>query len=58
MDDLRELLELKMRVESIKKEAENPNLDAETKLERLDDLQEALDKVETLKGSIHEPCGQ
>ena len=45
MDDLKELLELKKDIESIKEKALDPNLDPEAKLQKLRDLQETLTRL-------------
>ena len=52
MDDLKELLELKKDIESIKEKALDPNLDPEAKLQKLRDLQETLARLKVLKETM------
>ena len=52
IDDLKEILQLKATIDQIKEEAQDPHLDAETKLDKLKELQDALERLQNLRADV------
>ena len=50
--DLEEILELKATIDQIKEEATDPHLDAESKLNKLKELQGALERLQNLRADV------
>ena len=50
--DLEEILELKATIDQIKEEATDPHLDAESKLNKLKELQDALERLQNLRADV------
>ena len=50
--DLEEILELKATIDQIKEEAIDPHLDAESKLNKLKELQDALERLQNLRADV------
>ena len=52
LNDLKEILQLKATIDQIKEEAQDPHLDAETKLDKLKELQDALERLQNLRANV------
>ena len=52
------MLQLKTTIDQIKKEAQDPHLDAKSKLEKLKDLQDALKRLQNLRASVIKTEGE
>ena len=52
--DLKTLLDLKQKIETIKKDTNDPELDEKSRLKRVEELQIALSEVNSLKMSVDE----
>ena len=50
--DLKEIFQLKATIDQIKEEAQDPHLDAKSKLEKLKELQDALESLQNLRANV------